>query len=138
RTLQREGNTLSAIVRRTWDSGDLRALTKNSPAVATGAHIAIVGHITRDELLRYLDRSELANGFINRYLTLAVRRGQLLPEGGAVPQEALDALAERLREVAKWAETPRVLARDDEARALWAEVYGPLSAGHAGLFGAAT
>ena len=40
--------------------------TKNSPAPATGAHISIVGHMTHDTLLRYLDRSELANGFANR------------------------------------------------------------------------
>src|SRR5262245_55100431 len=34
----RDSNTLSDIVRRAWDHGDLRTLTKNSPAVATGAH----------------------------------------------------------------------------------------------------
>ena len=41
RVLAREGNTLSAIIRNAWDSGNLRSLTKNSPAKATGAHISI-------------------------------------------------------------------------------------------------
>jgi hypothetical protein len=37
-----------------------------------------------------------------------------------------------------WAKTSRVLRRDDEARALWAEVYPELSAGTSGMLGAAT
>ena len=32
RVMQRDGNTLTAIVRRAWDRDDLRSLTKNSPA----------------------------------------------------------------------------------------------------------
>lgn len=55
RVAQRDGNTLTAIVRRAWDRADIRLLTKNNPARAAGAHISIVGHVSRDELLRYLD-----------------------------------------------------------------------------------
>ena len=55
RVLGRDGNTLSAIVRQAWDTGNLRTLTKNSPAKATDAHISLIGHITKDELRRYLD-----------------------------------------------------------------------------------
>jgi hypothetical protein len=51
----RQGSTLSATLRQAYDCGDLRILTKNSPAKATGAHISIVGHITRDELRRHLN-----------------------------------------------------------------------------------
>jgi hypothetical protein len=138
RVIQREGNTLSTLVRRAWDSGDLRTLTKNSPAVATGAHICIVGHITRDELLRYLDRTELASGFANRFCWLAVRRGRLLPDGGEVPVSVLRPLADRLCMVARWARHERVLQRDDEASAIWAGVYEKLSDGRPGLYGAAT
>jgi len=36
KVMQREGNTLSPVIRSAWDSGNLRSLTKNSPAVATG------------------------------------------------------------------------------------------------------
>src|SRR5262249_17500414 len=65
RVLGRDGNTLSATIRQAWDSGNLRTLTKNSPARATGSHISLIAHITRDELLRYLDRTEMGNGFAN-------------------------------------------------------------------------
>ncbi len=61
RVLQREGNTLSPILRQSWDNGNLRSLTKNSPARATHAHISVVAHVTRVELQRLLkaDRSGL-------------------------------------------------------------------------------
>lgn len=74
RVCSRNGNTLSAVIRNAWDTGNLRTLTKNSPANASGAHISIVGHITRDELLRYLEDTEAANGFGNRFLWFCVRR----------------------------------------------------------------
>jgi hypothetical protein len=137
RVAQREGNTLTAIVRRAWDRGDLRSLTKNSPARATGAHISIVGHVSRDELLRYLDHSELASGFVNRFLTVAARRARVLPDGEGVPLEALQRLAPRIQEAIAWAATPRTVVRDAEARAIWHEVYPELSEGKPGMFGGA-
>src|SRR5205823_2555764 len=45
---ERQGNTLSAILRQAWDGLDLRTLTKNSPARSTGAHVSLIGHITSD------------------------------------------------------------------------------------------
>src|SRR3990167_5573716 len=61
RVMQRDGNTLSPIIRQLWDHGNLRVLTKNSPEKATGAHGSITGHVTKDELLRYMDSSEYCN-----------------------------------------------------------------------------
>jgi hypothetical protein len=54
--MAREGNTLSPTLRRVWNTGDLQVMTKNNPAKATGAHISIVGHITKNELLRHLNQ----------------------------------------------------------------------------------
>ena len=82
RVCQRDTNTLSAVIRLSWDQGNLRTLTKNSPAKATGAHVSVIGHVVADELRRYLDRSEIAGGFGNRFLWLCVRRSQCLPDGG--------------------------------------------------------
>jgi hypothetical protein len=45
---EREANTLSAIIRQAWDTGNLRILTKKQPAQSTEAHISIIGHITKD------------------------------------------------------------------------------------------
>ena len=69
-----------------------RILTKNSPETATAPHISVLGHITRAELLRYLDATESANGWANRFLWLCVKRSQVLPEGGRAPATELDGL----------------------------------------------
>lgn len=140
RVLDREGSTLSAHMRQSWDNGSLRVLTKNSPAKATGAHISIIGHITADELRRYLTRTELGNGFANRFLWICVQRARVLPDGGAIDMVDFEAFEARLRSVIArarqlgWTE----LRRDEEARALWHEIYEDLSDGRPGLVGAVT
>ena len=136
RVLSRSGNTLSAVIRNAWDTGDLATLTKNSPAKATGAHLSIVGHVTRGELLRELTRTEAGNGFANRFLWICVRRSKVLPEGGQMQAAVLESLAHRLTEVLRVGTAMGELRRDDQARALWYEVYGELSEGKPGLFGA--
>ena len=86
RVMAREGNTLSPSLRSAWDSGNLRTLVKTDPLKATGAHISLVGHITRTELLKYLNDTESHNGFANRLLWTSVKRSKCLPEGGLVPE----------------------------------------------------
>ncbi|NJL26454.1 MAG: DUF3987 domain-containing protein [Thermoanaerobaculia bacterium] len=135
RVLNRDGNTLSATIRNAWDTGDLRILTKNSPAAATGAHISIVAHITKNELLRYLDSTETANGFGNRFLWCCVRRSKLLPEGGDAAGIDWNPMVEELREHIELARRTSEIRRDDEARQLWAEIYPDLSRGKPGLLG---
>jgi hypothetical protein len=97
KVLAREGNTLSAIVRQAWDGEPLQTIVRNDPLRATDAHIAILGHITRDELLRYLTATELANGFVNRYLLIAVERSKLLPFGSALDPKRLAAIRGAVR-----------------------------------------
>ena len=138
RVIGREGNTLSAVIRQAWDTGDLRVLTKLSPAKATGAHISVVGHITAQELKRYLTETEAGNGFGNRFLIACVRRSKLLPEGGRVHQEDLAALATRLRDAVERARAGDPLRRDDDVRHLWAGTYPRLTADRPGLYGAMT
>jgi len=136
KVMGREGNTLSPIIRQAWDTGSLRALTKNSPARASGAHISIVGHVTRNELRRCIMKTELANGFANRFLWLCVRRSKCLPEGGGLHD--IGALRQRVTEVVTFSKNVGRMERDPESRALWAEVYPELSKGKSGLLGAAT
>jgi len=134
----REGNTLSAVVRDAWDTGNLRTLVKNSPARATDAHISIIGHITTAELLRYLDNTEAANGFANRFLWLCVRRSKCLPEGGHIEAEDLGSIGLRLKSALDFARRARRLEWNSEARQSWYRVYPGLSAGQEGLLGAIT
>lgn len=136
KVMAREGSTLSPALRSAWDKGALRTLTKNSPARATGAHISIVGHITRGELLRYLNDTEAGNGFANRFLWGCTRRARVLPHGGGLPN--YDPLVERLHTTLERGRKIERLERDGLARQLWAEVYPELSEGKPGLFGAVT
>ncbi len=138
--MERPGNTLSPTIRSAWDHGALQILNKNSPARATGAHVSIVGHITREELLRSLKSSEAGTGFANRFLFGWVNRTQCLPEGGELPEDELAPLITELRgnvETIKSFGDPRI-EFDEEARALWHEVYPQLSQGKPGLLGAVT
>ena len=57
-------------------------LTRNSPLRATEAHLALIGHITAEELRHCSTTLSIANGFLNRFLFVACRRMQLLPDGG--------------------------------------------------------
>lgn len=138
RVLGRDGNRLSGTIRQAWDTGDLRILTKNNPAIATGAHISIIGHATKDELLRYLSNTETGNGFANRFLWMCVRRSKCLPEGGRIKKVDFTALVERLRKALEFARTIGEIKRNDEARKIWFEVYPELSEGKPGLLGAVT
>jgi hypothetical protein len=136
--MTREGNVLSALTRQAWDRGNLRVMTKNSPARATGAHVSIIGHITKDELRHNLDQIEAANGFANRFLWSSSRRSNMLPEGGNLSPSLLNPLISSLHTAITYARGVREVRRDEDARALWYEIYAMLSAGHSGLFGAVT
>lgn len=132
----REGSSLSTTLRQAWDDGELKTLTKNSPTAATGAHITVVGHITKDELLRDLGSTEAANGFANRHLWLSVRRSKVLPDGGDVAPAVIEDYGAQLAAVIANAAHIGLITRDDEANEMWRTVYGPLTEGGVGLLGA--
>jgi hypothetical protein len=138
RVLGREGNTLSALIRQAWDRGNLASMTKNTPAKATNAHVSIIGHITAEELRRYLNLTETANGFANRFLFICVRRSKCLPDGGALSEDDIRPIAKRLAFAMGDAKRVGRVTMDDEARKLWREVYPELSDGLPGLLGAVT
>lgn len=138
RVLERSGNRLSVVVRDAWDGRPLRTLTRGQPAKATGAHISIIGHITAEELRRYLTVTESANGFGNRFIWLSVRRSKALPDGGAMHKVNVADVVDELREAVRFAGTLGRVERDPAARDLWHAVYAELSEGRAGLVGALT
>jgi len=138
RILDRDGNTLSAVIREAWDRGDLAILTKNSPARASEAHVSIIGHITREELLRTLNATERANGFANRFLIACAKRSKLLPEGGDFQSEKIADLTSRARNAIEFARSCQKVERTPAARKLWAEIYVELSADTPGVLGAIT
>jgi Bifunctional DNA primase/polymerase, N-terminal len=136
RTMMRQGNSASAVIRDAWDRDFLQLTAKTTGEHATGAHVGLVAHITVEELQRELDDVEVANGFANRLLWLASRRSKLLPDPGMVPENAIERLAARLEINWRRAQSVGAMTRDERATALWSDVYGDLTAEMGGLTGA--
>ncbi len=135
---RRQDNTLSAILRNAWDGKSLETLSKTSPARATSAHISIIGHITRDELQRNVDASEVANGFLNRFMNFAVRSSKTLPFGGEIDQVDFTAIVDRLRLALRFGQVTERVRFGQDAREIWPEHYARLREGHHGLWGDVT
>ena len=138
KVLAREGNTLSPIVRQAWDGDALQTMVRNNPLRAREPHIGVIGHVTKDELLRYLTATELANGFLNRFLLIGVTRSKLLPFGSALADGEVAKVRTAVRTALRFASVHRALGFDDAARERWIDVYPQLSSPRPGLAGAAT
>jgi hypothetical protein len=138
KVMSREGNILSPTLRQAWDTGDLHPLTKSNPIRATGAHITVIGHITRDELLRHLSDTEQANGFANRFLWACVKRSKQIPDPQGIPLSELNPLIVKLQQATEAAKHIGEMQRDPTARARWSQIYAELSAEKPGLLGAIT
>jgi len=136
RVLQRQGNTLSPVIRQAWDSGDLAILTKNNPIRATGAHVSISGHITAAELRHYLFEVEIFNGLANRFLWACVKRSKILPEGGRFHTLDVTNLKSKISHAIEFSRRVKEIRRDPEAREIWISVYEELSSGKQGMAGA--
>jgi hypothetical protein len=136
KVMSREGNTLSPVVRQAWDEGRLQVLTRNNPLKATDTHVSVIGHITKAELLRYLTETEAANGFANRIIWLLVRRSKELPFGGEWHRVDTTPLVKRLTSALQFGKMSAEVGWGEDAKEAWREVYGPLSRGKPGLFGA--
>jgi hypothetical protein len=131
----REISTLSPTLRSAWDGRPLALLTRTAPARATDAHISIIGHITQTELRRHATTTEIANGFLNRFVLALVRRVRLLPEGGNPDPLKNTGLTRYLASVLKYAQTAGQLKLDHAARELWWHTYPRLTQPAEGLAG---
>jgi hypothetical protein len=138
RAMSRTGNTLSPVVRNSWDGGDLRVTTRHSPLKATGAHVSIVAHTTQFELLENLSKADMLSGLGNRFLVIGARRSKLLAFGGDAPSSVLREIASRLKTAAAFARQVGAMRLSQKARQLWKEEYPRLSAPSPGLLGAMT
>ena len=131
-------NILSTVLRCAWDHKQLRTMVKNDPNIATGAHIAIIGHITEEELKREIGQCELFNGFANRFLWLYVKRSKVLAEGGLMDDATLKGIAFDLKASLSKALAVGRMHRDPEASALWKKVYPVLTSDGVGMSGVVT
>lgn len=134
---QREGNTLSSVIREAWDSDRLRVMTKNATQ-ASNAHVSIVGHVTKEELKKTLAETDTTNGFANRFLWVCVRISKYLPDGGNLGETNLNETTRRLWDAIEFAKNVGEMKRDAAASDFWREIYKPLTHGHVGLVGSVT
>jgi hypothetical protein len=123
----RELSSLSPVLREAWDGEDLGTLTRNSPLSATGAHLALIGHITAAELRHCSTTISIANGFLNRFLFVACRRTQLLPEGGQRDPLAKTPLKGALALALEHARGAGELRLHSDAKKLWKARYKQMS-----------
>jgi hypothetical protein len=137
RSMERSGNTLSMVLRDAWDGEMLRTMTrKNNSLRATGAHISMIAHITRDELRSTLTETDKANGFANRILWACVARSKELPDGGEIDARDWTKMTSRVAAAVKFASSVSRIRRSEDARQIWHRVYHNLSASVPGMFGA--
>lgn len=139
KTGQRQGATVSEIIRRAWDSRTtLQTMTKTSPAKATDPHISILGHITKAELEREITDTDIANGLANRFGWFRVRRAHLLPNPVSMNDGTVDHLGKRIGDALAFAHDVGVVTRDADAAELWNVAYPLLERDRPGLAGAIT
>jgi hypothetical protein len=136
RVMERDGNSLSGVLRNAWDGDDLAPMTKANRVKATNPHIAIVGHVTKDELLRNLTATESTNGFGNRFVWCQVRRSKELPFSSSPSPDELEQMAARIGKVLRVARDIGEINMTEPAREAWVEIYHDLSADRPGMAGA--
>lgn len=134
---EREGSSLSPIIRCLWDGSTLETLTKSDPMKARGVHGSILAHITAEELRRGLKRVEAASGFGNRFLIACVRRSGRLPFGGDLTDELLGRLARKVKKAVENVHEGQ-FTFDSAAARRWEEIYTSMSGGDIGLAGSLT
>ena len=135
RVMEREGNSLSGVLRDAWDGQDLAPMTKSNRVKATQPHIGIVAHVTNDELLRNLTDTEASNGFGNRFSWTAVRRSKELPFPSNPDPAVIGELAASLGQMLRHGRSAGHLQLSPPGRAAWGAVYHDLSSDRPGLAG---
>jgi hypothetical protein len=136
--MNREGSTLSPVLRNAWDGVPLGHARARDESLVTRHHVTIIGHVTPIELRAKLTDVDAANGFANRLLFLAVRRTQLIPFPTA-PDELVRQFVEPLHRAIVEARAPGEMAFDQAARDRWEDFYAELAmTPRLGLAGAVT
>lgn len=137
----RKGDNTSAMLRSAWDGGRLEARSRGGGSVvASSAHVSILAGITPEELRKCVSATEIANGFLNRFLIVAVRRSRIMPSPPPIPPTLEEGYVDALSDAIQFAREGRAahLRRDAAANELWDHAYREeLSVDRPGLAGAA-
>lgn len=117
----RENSILSQTLREAWDGKTLRTMAKTAARIATDPHLSIIGHCTRNELVRVVREGDVFGGSMNRFLWCLSDRARLLPHGGNL--DDLGTVPQRMADVVDFARGVERMRRTAEADRLWEDVY---------------
>jgi hypothetical protein len=118
--MNRSDNTLSTNIRALWETGNANIKTRKNPLSVRGAHVSIIGHITPDELRKYLVSIHLASGLANRFLFVLAKQSNILPFGGAPDyRDFISKLDDKLA----WASQHINFSESESFNKLWAAWY---------------
>ena len=98
RIMSREGNVVGDVLRQAFDQRRLCIPTRHHSETAARSHLAIVAHITREELGELVRDVLLVNGMLNRYRYVYSDRAPIQTETRTPDPAALDRLAAVVRE----------------------------------------
>lgn len=138
-SFRRDGNNLSATLRNASDGEVLQFMTRKSPIRAGAYHLALIGHITSDELKLLLTRAEKVNGLINRLLICHIHRSRMMPFGterdifkDLPSSSSINSLLTDEERVAQ------PIGFSESGRSAWRDAYEGLSQSQPGLIGPIT
>lgn len=124
---KREGSTLAAVLRQTWDGRGVSVLNRTA-LVASSSHVAIVGHVTPKEFRLRLAESDQAGGTYNRFLPVYVERSKRLPLPSEPHLVAVSEIVERLKKAIVNARSVTRIDLSAESKAWWSdELYDELT-----------
>ncbi len=138
KVMQREGNTLSPILRKAWDGGNLASLTKNDRLRSTNPHINLLAHITQYELKKLMSQSDIHNGLANRFLWAYVRRSKKLAFPLPMDKNRADEIASKLSVILKNKDNELEIKFSEDAIQYWNIKYSEISVDNSGLKGSVT
>lgn len=118
---RRDGNTLSTALRDSFDGISIKPATKSACIGTTHPHIGMIADITPSELRSMLSSRELSNGFANRFIIFWSESGVINPFPQATPPDVIANLADKVRDVLKFAGAYRHIDRNIEQIDMTAE-----------------
>lgn len=126
--IKKPNETLSNVLRTTFDGRPLEPLTKFNRIKCERPHVVIYGHVTPRELILNVNEEDVHNGLLNRYPMFYAERKVLKPFPDEIKESVIDELASELVEILEWAnEKEKMISRSECFEELWISVYPQLA-----------
>ena len=120
---KRTGNIINPTLRNAWDGKQIGSLTKTDKAVCKKPHVGIVGHVTQEELHAELSDTDIANGFLNRFIITCVRRSKQIALPEPMDDETIDRFSRELVEILNHTKKLNRLHFSQDAKEFWEVIY---------------